>query len=693
LDSRRIRNLAVSASVAIIVALVFLSGAMEGMEQLTLDYRLRTFAQGTPPPVTFVAIDSNTIKKLGKWPIPREHYARVLGRVQEDGSGAVLMDIDFSSEGPDPEWDKALTQAVRRGKNIVLAVQMEERVVLDGALVRSLSLPIPGLMEATPLLGSITFEVDPDGVVRKMPEPIDIIDEIYQPLGIVGARIIDPEVSLDFPDGALISMSYRNLESLTVVPFSSVLEGEFKPGVFLDRIVLVGATTPELHDFWMTPIGVIPGIYIQAAVIETALNRSWFTRSGKVSTVAAIVIISLILGQLFGRTRRLKGLFYLGGYLVLLTVAVVIFASVNKLINVIPLFSLALLQYPIHLALHARGTERILELTREKTDALLKFSELKAVEDAGRDDYLVPLVLLRQVLNLERIYLFRSDSTANPPWKVETVLGEEPAEESADAAIVREVMERGEIVSVHKDSSGTGCVYVPMMTSRSKYGVLFVEGSWRILKDHENARILFSYATQASYYLETWELDQRVKSLYTNTIKAITRALDSRDYYTSAHSELSLEYVEKFGRACGLDRVQIEALHIGTLLHDIGKIGIPDDVLNKNDKLTKEEFEIIKQHPVIGYEIIKDLPFPPDVKMIVQYHHERFDGSGYPDGLKGDQIPLLVRIFSILDTYEALIGVRPYKDPMLAEGAKSVLRESAGSQFDPELLSTFLSVF
>ena len=692
MDSKRIRFLLVPIVAAVIVAALFLSGVLEGIEVLTLDYRLRTFSGGIPPPVAFVAIDSDTIKQIGTWPIPRGFYGQVLQKVRNDGAQGILVDIDFSSTGPDPDEDRALVDAVRGTRNVFLPVHKAERRTQEGALIRSISLPIARLMEASPGLGSITFEVDPDGAVRRIPAPIDFGDDIFHPMGIVGARILDPEVPLDYPDGAMINLSHKNLASRPVVSFAKVLEGDFEPGIFRDRIVILGATAPELHDYWLTPMGVVPGIYIQAALMETALNRSWHIKWGLWPSVGAIFLVSIILAQFLGRSGRLKGFLYTAGAIILLVITAALFAWGSRMIPVVPLIAVAILQYPFHVAIQAWGTETTLAQVREKTDAILKLSELERAGASGREDIFAPLILLRQVLKLEKILLYRIEEAGDQSWKVESVLGEKPNDENIEWGIIRSVLESREILSTRDSRAGKARVYVPMMASKLKYGVLFVEGPWEILKDRENLRLLLSYSTQASYHFETWDLDQKVKFLYTNTIRAITRALDSRDHFTSAHSELSLEYVEKFGRACGLSRVQIEALHIGTLLHDIGKIGTPDSILNKKGKLTPSEFEVLKQHPKIGHEIIRDLPFPTDVKMVVLHHHEWFDGSGYPAGLKGKDIPFLARIFSVLDTYEALIGVRPYKDPMDPEKARSILRKESGTHFDPELLDIFLSI-
>jgi putative nucleotidyltransferase with HDIG domain len=254
---------------------------------------------------------------------------------------------------------------------------------------------------------------------------------------------------------------------------------------------------------------------------------------------------------------------------------------------------------------------------------------------------------------------------------------------------MKEVLEKG--VCLARGSQGGGTtILVPMATVRKTLGVLYAESRRTVDAQDEDVQMLLSFATQTGYFLESLALDLRVKDLYVNTIRAISRALDSKDQYTSAHSELSVDHVESFGRTCGLGREQIESLHVGALLHDIGKIGVPDTILAKEGDLSEEEFEAIRKHPDIGADIVLGLPFPEDVKLIIKYHHERFDGKGYPDGLKGEEIPLLVRIFSILDVYEALVGFRPYRDPVDAQSASDLLRNGSGTQFDPVLLDLFI---
>jgi putative nucleotidyltransferase with HDIG domain len=678
---------------ALFICLALYSGIFERLEMITLDLRLRATSAGEPAPVAFTAIDQNSLKALGQWPLPRGLYVKALGNILGDGARAVLVDIDLSSRGPDPDQDRQLIEHISKAGKVVLSVQMEENRLPDGALVRNVSLPLPGLVEGALALGAITFEVDRDGLSRRMPDPIDFIDTVYPPLGLVGAELIHAGSGKEVPPNALINFSERNLASYPSVSFNNVLAGKFEPGTFAGRIVLMGATSPDLHDFWSTPIGVIPGMFIQASVLETGLNRSWSKRQGFGSAALSILLVSLILSRLMGRADWLRGALYLLGYLFLLTAASAALSFFHFMIHFTPLLILGLIQYPMQIALNLRRVEESLHLERRKTDTILKFSEMRDVEEAGKKAYLVPLVLLRQLLGLKKIILYLQDDEEETGWRAENVTGDGKGHEKFSITIMDEAVKSGQMVFDRNTASDTFSVYVPMMTTRKAVGVLCTEASTDLKDDEDNIRLLLSYATQASYYIEASQLDSQVKVLYSNTIRAISKALDTKDYYTSAHSELSLEYVEKFGNACGLSRMEIEALHIGTLLHDIGKIGVPDRILSKQGRLTSEEFKSVKEHPLMGYEIIRDLPFPEEVKMIVRHHHEHYDGSGYPDGLKGGEIPKLVRIFSILDTYEALTGERPYKKPHDPDSARSILLESAGTQFDPRLLELFTSIF
>ena len=691
--SGTVKMFIVPAAVSLFTCLFLYYGILESLERLTLDLRIRAAGAGDPAPVAFASIDQNSLKALGEWPLPRGLYSRIISSILDDGARAVLVDIDFSSLGPDPEQDRQFAEYVSRSGKVVLAVQMEERITTEGAVIRNLSLPFPELADGAMALGSITFEIDNDGIIRRVPSNIDFVDTSFKPLGLVGAEIVGRQENRDIPHDALIAFSSRNLSSYPNVNIDNIMGNRFRAGTFRDRVVFLGSTTPELHDFWSTPIGVIPGMYIQASVLETGFGQSWSTRQNFPSAAVMVILVSFVFGRLIFRADWKRSTVYLAGYITLIIVASFLFSLHGVMIHVMPLLVAGLIQYPIQIIMALQRTEETLVLQRRRTDTILKFSELQDAEEAGKDTSLVPLILLRQLLGLKKITLYLEDGERRNHWRIVNVIGEGMSQQEKEPEILRDVVEKRQILYHRDEASGIVSLYVPMMTSRKVVGILCAVGPGDFTRDEENVRLILSYATQTSYSIEARELDSRIKILYSNTIRAITKALDTRDYYTSAHAELSLEYVEKFGQACGLSRFEIEALHIGTLLHDIGKIGVPDQVLSKSGKLSREEFDMMKQHPTMGYEIIRDLPLPGEVKMIVRHHHEHFDGKGYPDGLKGEEIPKLVRIFSVLDTYEALVGKRPYKASFSPEEAKQELLKNAGKQFDPEIVEKFTTIF
>ena len=176
-------------------------------------------------------------------------------------------------------------------------------------------------------------------------------------------------------------------------------------------------------------------------------------------------------------------------------------------------------------------------------------------------------------------------------------------------------------------------------------------------------------------------------------VTSLDSAIDAKDQYTKDHSSSVSRYSVALAKAINLPDKEVERIKLGALLHDIGKIGIPEYVLTKPDKLTPEEFKIIQQHPSIGVEkILEPNPLLHDLIPIVKYHHEQWNGKGYPCGLKGEDIPLAARIVAVADTYHALISDRPYRKGMSVEKACSILEEGAGIQWDKELVRQFISI-
>ncbi|MBI3909514.1 MAG: diguanylate cyclase [Armatimonadetes bacterium] len=174
------------------------------------------------------------------------------------------------------------------------------------------------------------------------------------------------------------------------------------------------------------------------------------------------------------------------------------------------------------------------------------------------------------------------------------------------------------------------------------------------------------------------------------TLDALVAAVDAKDRYTRRHSEEVAIYAHAIGEALELPQETLEDLQIASIAHKVGLIAVPDWILRKNGPLTPEEFEVIRQHPSIGAKIASTIPALARALPGVRHHHERWDGRGYPDGLRGAKIPLLGRIIAIADAYSAMIHTRPYRDSLTPSEALGEIQRGAGTQFDPEIATVFL---
>ncbi|XZE18061.1 HD-GYP domain-containing protein [Pirellulaceae bacterium SH449] len=196
------------------------------------------------------------------------------------------------------------------------------------------------------------------------------------------------------------------------------------------------------------------------------------------------------------------------------------------------------------------------------------------------------------------------------------------------------------------------------------------------------AGLLASLGTVLSSHAANSELFREQEQLVTGVIRAIINAIDAKDQYTCGHSDRVAAYSKAIAQQMGLDSEQCEQIYLTGLLHDVGKIGIPDSILSKPDKLSDEEFEIIKKHPEIGYHILQHLKPIEYVLPGVMHHHEAVNGKGYPHGLTGELIPLAGRIIAVADAYDAMTSDRPYRKGMPSEKAESILCKEAGKTWD-----------
>jgi HD-GYP domain-containing protein (c-di-GMP phosphodiesterase class II) len=181
-----------------------------------------------------------------------------------------------------------------------------------------------------------------------------------------------------------------------------------------------------------------------------------------------------------------------------------------------------------------------------------------------------------------------------------------------------------------------------------------------------------------------------LETLFTSTVNALTAAIDAKSHWTSGHSRRVTSYALDIGQQMDLDDKSMFTLKTSGLLHDVGKIGVPDVILEKPGKLTDDEFEAIKQHTVQGFQIIEPVRHLKPMLSGIRNHHERYDGKGYPDGLSGEDIPFLARILAVADAFDAMTSDRPYRPGMEEEKALHILADDDGRQWDVDVVDAFM---
>lgn len=232
---------------------------------------------------------------------------------------------------------------------------------------------------------------------------------------------------------------------------------------------------------------------------------------------------------------------------------------------------------------------------------------------------------------------------------------------------------------------------VPLLLAGEPVGALTIGSSTGDVRfGPDDVRMLDTIANHVTTALGTVDAFASLHDTYLATVRSLAAAVDAKDPYTHGHSDRVAQYARLVGEELGLSSDQQQALEMAAYLHDIGKIGIPERILLKPDKLSEEEMADMRDHPLIGAGILAPVSFPWPITPVVRHHHERWDGSGYPAGLAENRIPLLARVLSVADAYEAIIADRPYRAGRSADEGLAELHACAGTQFDPDVVRAFV---
>lgn len=271
---------------------------------------------------------------------------------------------------------------------------------------------------------------------------------------------------------------------------------------------------------------------------------------------------------------------------------------------------------------------------------------------------------------------------------------DEKAECKADNSskeLVNQVMNKGagEIIN-DANGSKSSLICAPLKIKDKTVGIIKLENSNQVNYSSEDLKLLNAIATQAAIAIENANLYDSLREAFFETVQILVEVVEKRDSYTAGHARRVAIYSTAIGEELGLTKTDLTKVKLAALLHDIGKIGIQDEILLKKGKLTNEEYEAIKKHPILGAELLENITQFKDIVPYVRSHHERYDGRGYPDGIHKENIPLVSRILAVADSFDAMTSNRPYRPTMNREYAFDELKKNASTQFDPMVVEAFL---
>ena len=326
----------------------------------------------------------------------------------------------------------------------------------------------------------------------------------------------------------------------------------------------------------------------------------------------------------------------------------------------------------------------------EIASALLDASRELATAESPDDLLARSVEVTARVLGTPRVALFVEADAEPHDLVVRASFGYESCEEPATIEIQRSSLGGKEPFAL--EGSAPRVVVAPISLERNRVAALSVTVGDRDL-DERRLALLAGLAHQAKVAIESAEHVASLERTFVSTVEALANALEASDEYTSSHARWITDVALLVGRELQLDRETMKRLELGALFHDMGKIGVPSEILRRPGSLTDKEFELIKEHPVLGEKILAPIERLADVRPIVRSCHERWDGGGYPDGKRAEEIPLESRIVFVCDAFHAMTTDRPYRKRLSQAEAVRRLREGAGSQFDPAVVETFARLY
>ncbi len=669
---------------------------VEKIERLGYDHHLvRLDTPRVSPEIVLVMAGETSLANLGRWPWPRSVHAKLLDNL--DQAHTVVLDILFP-ETSRPEEDRALVAAAERMKNLVLAMHIAPTA---GEGNHQILMPFPMLNQVPRSLGFTNMETDTDGLVRYCRPYRPFEGRTIPSLPLAAAYAIQGEpppfntasqngvlqnraANLPVDDDGKLWINHGNSES-TVYEYWQVLNGDVPRKVFRDKIVLVGVSAPGIEDYFKipTPFGgrEISGTQLNCNIIKSLLTGKAPRRVPPLLD-GALTILMVLAGAGITAIRRPKWNFIAmallaGTFLFLhqhLFVSHYIYTALF-----LPLSGM-LTSFSLLLFLKLKAIHHVTEIKTFSISSIIDLPSRLNEETNTFDGYLRSI--WNEIQQSTGIHLLSPQT----PWN--EIIHELPLKAKPDNAPAHDKV----ILVEDRKGLHRHLAMIPVSSLHPSKEQAYTLLGWHRRVPDPHIQAVVAVVLSTAWYFERLRKTHQQKRLLLDTIHAISAAIDAKDPVTGGHSNRVSILAREIAEQLNLEQHVQDDIYLGALILDIGKIGVPDSILSKDGRLTDAEMDTIRRHPSVGKKIMASVKLPEPVVRAICEHHERYDGSGYPRGLKGEQINLAGRIIAVADVFDALISDRPYREAMPLEDALAYMQASADIEFDGAVVRALCSV-
>ena len=669
----------------------------EKLERLVYDSHIKRLEEPkVHPEIVLVMAGEESLARLGRWPWPRSRHAKLLEKLSL--AKVVIFDILFP-EPDEREDDLALVSSAQKIDKLVLAMHLTQP---KGASSPKTIEPFSKFRDASDALGFANMETDYDGLVRYC-KPYRIINgRLIPSLPLAAANTILSKTrsngkkstnggeSNPLDHHRLVDANERfwinhGRSEAPVYEYYQVLNGEVPKDVFNDKIVLIGISASGLEDYFKIPTGLgsreISGTQLNCNIIKSLLTEKIPRRvhplfDGALSMImvlagAGLTLINRPIWNFISLFGLVCAVFFLHQYVFVSHLTYTALSlPLSGLMAAFSMFLFIKLKF-MHQETEIKtfsitsiiGLPVELEQNPKTYDEYIRFVWDKIEKSTG-------IQLISPRITWEEL-------------KIKSLL-------NADSHMTT----YHEKVIMVEDKAGPVryLSMIPVSPSSPANEYEYTLLGWQHPISDTYIQAIAAVVLSASWYFQHLKRAEEQKQLLLDTIHAISAAIDAKDPVTGGHSNRVSTIALELADYLNIDQKTKDDIHLGALIHDIGKIGVPDQILLKKGKLTEQEMDTIRMHPTVGKKIMASVKLPEITLQAMHEHHERFDGSGYPQGLKGDQINLAGRILAVADVFDALISKRPYRKAMPEEEALSYMKKKAGVEFDDAVVDALLAI-